>query len=72
MQGQKISLLRDSLNYIVKMLKEQDRLSLIKFSDSAKIIFPLLSMTESNKTIARQHISGLRAVGGTNLMAALQ
>lgn len=71
MGGQKLNLLKESLNYIVNMLKEQDRLCIIKFNDSAKIVFPLLSMDGAHKKIALRHISALRAIGGTNLMAAL-
>ena len=68
----RITLAKESLNYLVKVMNDQDKLGIIKFESKASTVLPLTQMSESNKTIAFNAINGLRANGGTNIYTGLQ
>ncbi|CAG8491850.1 8902_t:CDS:2, partial [Cetraspora pellucida] len=67
MSGDKINLLKESLNFIVSELSPKDRLCLVTFNTYAKRITPLLLVNEDNKRKFYQAIRDLRANGGTNI-----
>ena len=73
MYGSKISLVKESLNYLVdKVMTEQDYFSLIKFSDTATLVNGFYQMTRTNKNTVLNYIRNLNAYGGTNIYAGLQ
>jgi hypothetical protein len=49
MAGNKASLVRKSLKYILKILNENDRISLIRFDDTSEVLTPFLLVNETNK-----------------------
>lgn len=67
----KAQFVRKSLRYILKILKENDRISLIKFDTQAKILCPLLRNIDENKMQLKNAIKGIQGVGGTNIQSGL-
>jgi len=67
MQGEKIQLVKDTFKYLLELLSENDRLSIIIFDDTVKKLTPLLRMTESNKKKTLNEINGISADGGTDI-----
>ena len=65
MLGSKLWLLQDTLTYLVELLGDDDRISIIEFSDSANRVTPLQRVTEINKPTIIAAIKGLFAEGGT-------
>ena len=49
MGGTRLQLVKDSLNYIVSLMNENDSISIIKFESKAFVICNLTPMTQSNK-----------------------
>eukprot|EP00331_Platyophrya_macrostoma_P007796 CAMPEP_0176431506 /NCGR_PEP_ID=MMETSP0127-20121128/14851_1 /TAXON_ID=938130 /ORGANISM="Platyophrya macrostoma, Strain WH" /LENGTH=532 /DNA_ID=CAMNT_0017813523 /DNA_START=24 /DNA_END=1622 /DNA_ORIENTATION=+ len=72
MQGPKIELLRSTLNYLVDLLGEDDRISIVRFSSSAQRLSKLQRVTEANKPGINKIIDTLRASGGTSITAGMQ
>lgn len=67
----KINNVKKSLDYIVNILTEDDYISIVTFSDKAKIIVPRMSVNEANKSIIQQRIQTIQADGGTNIADGL-
>jgi len=67
MMGKKIQLVKESFTYLLKFLRDSDRLSIIIFDDRASRIIPLMRMTEANKEIALKKLQDVRGRGGTNI-----
>jgi uncharacterized protein YegL len=71
MQGVKITLLRDTLKYLVDLLGDDDRISIVQFESSAKRLIPLQRVTETNKPKILKVIDSLYASGGTSITAGM-
>ena len=71
MNGQKIKLVRETLQFLVEELKDIDRLSLVTFNDRARLVAGLQPMTKENKEEYRNIIKGIGAGGSTNLKDAI-
>jgi Mg-chelatase subunit ChlD len=72
MSGDKIKLVKESLEHLVKLMNEEDNLALITFSSDAEVINELTPMTQENKTDLLKNIDNLYAYGGTNIYPALE
>ena len=72
MSGQKITLVKKSLNILVKMMDKNDRLALVLFSNDAKINFDLEYMTESKQTEFISKVKEIYTSGGTNILSGLE
>ena len=72
MGGDRINLVKESLKYIVSLMKEEDNMSLVLFESRATLINGLLPMTEENKKKITNSINQLRVTGGTNIYSGLQ
>ena len=71
MGGTRLQLVKDSLNYIVSLMNENDSISIIKFESKASVVCNLTSMTPSNKDSIKQKINSLSVTGGTNIYTGL-
>ena len=71
MSGAKITLLKDTLKYLVDLLGENDRISIVKFNGSAERLTPLQRVTEANKPKILKAIESLYASGGTSITAGM-
>ena len=72
MGGNKIELVRDSLEYIVNISNSTDKLALVKFSSNSQIVHNLTEMTEKNKALFLKSIKNLTEYGGTNILSGLE
>lgn len=72
MWGNKIDLVKNSLEFIVNISNSTDNLALVKFSDNSEIVHNLTEMTEKNKAIFLESIKDLNADGGTNILSGLE
>lgn len=71
MQGEKIALVREGLGLLIDGMRDEDRLSLIAYSDGVNVLSPLTPV-ESGRANLRRLVGGLVADGGTNLAAGLE
>ncbi|MFQ6115661.1 MAG: VIT domain-containing protein, partial [bacterium] len=72
MEGPRLQVLKEALIYFVQQLKPTDRFNVVAFSTSvAKFQSDLVAATPNNVQAALNYISGLAALGLTNLEAAL-
>ena len=67
MQGPKIMLLIDTLKYLVDLLGENDRISIVRFSSQGARLLPLKRVSEVNKPEILKVINSLVASGGTDI-----
>jgi Mg-chelatase subunit ChlD len=72
MAGSAISLVRESLKYLVGLMNEQDRVALVTFESEATIDYGFTQMTETNKNLLLSSINHLYSGGGTNIYGALE
>jgi Ca-activated chloride channel family protein len=72
MMGDRIRLARDTLKYCVQRLNPRDEFNVVRFSTDVEALFekPQLA-SEANVKKALEFISGLEAIGGTAIDAAL-
>ena len=72
MSGQKLNLVKKSLNILVKMMDKNDRLALVLFSDDAKIYCGLEYMTESRQAEFISKVKEIESDGCTNILSGLE
>ena len=72
MEGDKIYQVKESLKILVDMMDEKDRIALILFNSSAKLLNGLEYLTSENKTKIKKKIEEINADGGTNIASGLQ
>ena len=72
MEGDKIYQVKESLKILVDMMDEKDRIALILFDSSAKLLNGLEYLTSENKTKIKKKIEEINADGGTNIASGLQ
>ena len=70
--GEKIDLVKKSLNILVEMMDQNDRLAIILFDSNASIYFDLQNMTDEIKKNALKQIEEIEARGGTNILTGLE
>lgn len=72
MEGERIEQLREALNAFLDALVETDRFNLVAFGTNVVLFRPdLVPATPNNVAAARQFVSGLSAIGLTNIDEAL-
>jgi uncharacterized protein YegL len=71
MAGAKLAAVRATLLSAVAELREEDRVSLVAFDDTAALLTPLLRCSAAGKRRASAAIAGLREAGGTDIGAGL-
>ena len=62
-----LDIVKHATSTIASSLNENDRFSLVSFSDTGRIELPLTSMNESNRNLALTRIKNLSTQGCTNL-----
>ena len=68
MSGEKIKLVKETLNFIVDQLTDFDRLGLTTFNSSSSLLSNLTPMTKENREEYKNIINGITAGGGTNII----
>lgn len=71
MSGEKINLVKKTLDYIISLLNQQDRLALIVFDDQSEKYFDLKQVSQSNKPMFQEIIGVLQGRGGTVINSGL-
>lgn len=71
MSGEKLELVKTTMEFVVTIMKEFDRVCIIPFSDNAYILCPLTVMNESGKANVTGIIQGLSTIGGTNMESGI-
>lgn len=72
MSGEKINLVRKTINFVIDSLEECDRLCLISFNRESKILTNLMPLTQENKDTFHLKASQINASGDTNIVAGLR
>ncbi|XP_074300390.1 E3 ubiquitin-protein ligase WAV3-like [Silene latifolia] len=72
MGGQKIILLKQAVNFVIKNLGPTDRLSIITFSSNSKRLTPLTRMTQAGQADTLRVVGSIKEGGSTNIIAGLQ
>lgn len=68
----KIEKLKVAMQFLIKKLSPIDRLTVIKFSDSAQRLFPLRQVTEEAQAKIIDEVKALKAGGNTNIADGLK
>lgn len=71
MQGERIKLVKETVQFIIKNLESNDRFGIIGYSSGARTVLPLTKMDQGGKNAAKLSANQLRATGGTALCAGL-
>lgn len=72
MAGSKAKLVRKSLKYLLKIMNENDRITLISFDSKATILTPFLRNNATNKDTFKKAIKQVVGRGSTNIEAGLE
>ena len=67
MSGEPMTLVKETLSFMVGQLKDGDRLSVVTFGDDASLVFELTDMNEAGRTKAQGEIRNLKVDGWTHL-----
>lgn len=67
-----LDLVRHAALTIVETMDERDRLSIVTFASKAKVLQPLMTMTDENKKTARDNIKSMRPIDATNLWGGIK
>eukprot|EP00029_Vermamoeba_vermiformis_P002675 TRINITY_DN1304_c0_g1_i1.p1 TRINITY_DN1304_c0_g1~~TRINITY_DN1304_c0_g1_i1.p1 ORF type:complete len:554 (+),score=136.71 TRINITY_DN1304_c0_g1_i1:55-1662(+) len=71
MAGDKIKLVRETLEFVVKQLKTEDKLGIVLFDSSIDVLLPLTKMDAGGKDRASQLIKTIKERGSTDLSGGL-
>eukprot|EP00331_Platyophrya_macrostoma_P007534 CAMPEP_0176424840 /NCGR_PEP_ID=MMETSP0127-20121128/11059_1 /TAXON_ID=938130 /ORGANISM="Platyophrya macrostoma, Strain WH" /LENGTH=551 /DNA_ID=CAMNT_0017805939 /DNA_START=100 /DNA_END=1755 /DNA_ORIENTATION=+ len=72
MEGEKLKLLKNTFEYLLTLLTDNDRLCLIIFDHQAMRLTRLIRMTEKGKKISMNKIKSITADGGTDINLGMQ
>ena len=72
MDGKKMELVKDSFTYLLELLGDNDRLSIIIFDHVAERITPLIRMTQVNKKKTLDLLKEVFARGGTDITLGMK
>ena len=71
MEGDRITSVKRTLSVLIDQLRINDKITLVGFSNDAKVIIDSVTITADNKAYLIGQIDGLIANGGTNLEAGI-
>ncbi|KAG8057060.1 hypothetical protein GUJ93_ZPchr0002g23037 [Zizania palustris] len=72
MAGDKLDKVKAALLFVIRKLTDEDRLSIVTFSNRAARLCPLRFVTEAAQADLKALVGGLVADGGTNIKAGLE
>ena len=72
MGGEKIKLVKESFNFLLELLGENDRISIVTFQNSSSRLTKLTRTTPENKEILLKNINKIFPSGGTNINSGVQ
>ena len=71
MCGRRLEMVRHALRFIISVLDQDDRLSIVTFSDGGNVDFPLTRMDAAGQGTAQSIVSEIESGGSTNIEAGL-
>jgi len=71
MEGEKIRLVKETLNFVITQLRNGDTFSLVTFESDVETNLAVTKMNTEGKEIAKKKISGISVGGCTNLSGGL-
>merc|ERR1711904_215839 len=71
MQGQKLELVKQSLDFVQRQLMAQDRLCIVSYDNNVRTELNLTAMDAKGKDAAKAAVDGIRTGGSTNLTGGL-
>eukprot|EP01084_Bolivina_argentea_P156590 272919_1 len=71
MSGDRIKLVKETVNFIIKNLQKHDRFGCVGYSTTSRQILKLTKMDQKGRDIALRTCKGIRATGCTALCAGL-
>ncbi|CAG9319237.1 unnamed protein product [Blepharisma stoltei] len=72
MGGDKLDLVKKTLEFMLTLLNGNDRVSIVIFSDSSSKIIKLTAINETGKIEVEKAIRSMQVIGGTNIVSGLQ
>ena len=72
MSGEKLDMVKRTLNFMIAQLSEIDRICIVSFNNSATKLMPLTVMNNKGKSLAATVTNYLNAGGGTNIIEGLR
>ncbi|CAG9334593.1 unnamed protein product [Blepharisma stoltei] len=72
MVGEKIQLVKETLEFLLTVLDRRDRMSLCVFNNSGKRLTKLVTLNDKGKSIISKALRRIQAVGGTNIASGMQ
>ncbi|EFJ18457.1 hypothetical protein SELMODRAFT_444450 [Selaginella moellendorffii] len=72
MRGQKLELVKTAMEFVIRNLRQQDRLAIVSFSDEPKVHLGLKRMTYDGREAALSAVEKLRTLGGTEIRPGLK
>lgn len=70
-EEQRLANVKRSMSFILPFLSAQDQISIVTFSDDAKIVLSRFAVSDDNKRATEYRVSQIRTQGNTNLSAGL-
>eukprot|EP01083_Nonionella_stella_P318329 1162977_1 len=71
MSGDRIKLVKETVQFIIKNLESSDRFGIVGYSNGSRVVLPLTKMDQMGKKSAETLATQLRASGGTALCEGL-
>jgi len=71
MQGQKLDYAKEALLGLIDRVDNQDRLGVVIFDDTTRVLFPLESPTAARRDVWRGRVRAVESEGGTSILAGL-
>ena len=72
MAGSRITLVKESLNYLINLMNPNDNFALVTFESSSQVVSDFIQMTPENKKAISSKIDSLKGSGGTNILSGLK
>ena len=72
MYGHKLDLVKQTLKYIISILKDSDRLALITFNHEGNILFSLHTVSKANNDMFNQVFDSLNNSGSTSINSGMK
>ncbi|XP_003383100.1 PREDICTED: uncharacterized protein LOC100635885 [Amphimedon queenslandica] len=71
MHGEKLDLVKETLEFVIDQLKDTDRLSVVTYDTNVKVDFGLTTMNQENKERSKVTVKAIRDGSSTNLCGGL-
>lgn len=72
MSGEKMSIVIKTLKFIISLLKKEDRMGIVTYSDSADVTLPITTMDSEGKKIACEKLETIKPEGCKDLCSGLK